>query len=161
MKEKLIAIGSDHAGFDLKERLKQEIEKMGYRVIDFGTDSSSSCDYPDFARPVAEAVRKGKAEKGVLVCGTGVGMSIVANKIPGVRAALCNDITCAKYARAHNDANVITMGGRLLKEDEALSILRMFLDTEFEGDARSGGERHRRRLAKVDELEKHYFKRNT
>lgn len=149
----IVAIGSDHAGFALKERFKSELAGAGHSVVDVGTDSEQSCDYPDFALPVARLVRDGDADRGVLVCGTGVGMSMVANKVTGIRAALCNDITCARMSRAHNDANVMTIGSRIVQADDAVPILQAFLETAFEGDGDSGA-RHTRRLQKLAEVER-------
>lgn len=147
-----MAVGSDHAGYRLKERLKAELLDMGYTVLDYGTGSEESCDYPDFAVPVAEAVASGEASRGVLVCGTGAGMAMVANKIPGVRAAACNEAYTAEYCRLHNDANVLTMGARVLEPDEAVKILRKFMETDFEGD------RHSRRVGKITEVERAHMK---
>ncbi len=147
-----VAVGSDHAGYRLKERLKAELLDMGYTVLDYGTGSEESCDYPDFAVPVAEAVASGEASRGVLVCGTGAGMAMVANKIPGVRAAACNEAYTAEYCRLHNDANVLTMGARVLEPDEAVKILRKFMETDFEGD------RHSRRVGKITEVERAHMK---
>lgn len=151
----IVAIGADHAGYRLKEQLKKQLSRMRMRIMDMGTDSEDSCDYPDFAAEVADAVRRGDAEKGVLVCGTGIGMSIAANKIPGIRAAVCNDEYCAKLSRAHTDANVLTIGARVVSEAEASAILESFLVTPFEGDSEAGS-RHSRRLHKIQELERKY-----
>jgi len=153
--KRTVALGSDHAGFGLKEELKRSLEAMGYSVLDVGTDSEESCDYPDFARAVAEAVADGTAFRGVLVCGTGVGMSMVANKVPGIRAAVCNDEYCARYSRLHNDANVITVGARVLSLDDARRVLSVFMRTGFEGDG-PDGERHVKRLEKLQAVEKEY-----
>ena len=155
--EVVIALGSDHAGFLLKEELKGELRRLGYEVKDVGTDSEDSCDYPDFARQVAEAVGSGEASRGVLVCGTGVGMAMAANKIPNVRAAVCNDAFCARMSRAHNDANVLTIGARVVTPAAAKEILDTFLETPYEG-AGAGGERHARRLSKLSRLEADYMK---
>jgi ribose 5-phosphate isomerase B len=143
-----IALGADHAGFELKEALKAWLIDEGYQVVDYGTHSTHSVDYPDYAAQVAMAVADQKVERGVLVCGTGIGMAIAANKIPGVRAALCSDLYTARMSRAHNDANVLALGGRLMSPEMARDILRMWLETEF------AGERHRRRLDKIDDLER-------
>lgn len=151
----VVAIGADHAGYRLKETLKVELTRKGFRIMDTGTDSEDSCDYPDFAAEVADAVRRGDAEKGVLVCGTGIGMAMAANKVPGVRAAVCNDAYCARYGRAHTDANVLTIGSRVVGESDARIILATFLDTGFEGDT-EGGARHVRRLQKIEDLERKY-----
>lgn len=157
MAEKTVAVGSDHAGYGLKEVLKNELGLMGFEVVDFGTDSEESCDYPDFARVVAEAVSSGKASTGVLVCGTGVGMGMVANKIPGIRAAVCNDVFCAEMSRAHNDANIMTIGARVVDEAAARRILRKFMETGFEGGT-GAGKRHVERLRKLSEIEDRYVK---
>lgn len=143
-----VAIGSDHAGYSLKERLKAELEDMGYVVRDYGTDSEESCDYPDFAVPVAEAVSAGEARRGVLICGTGAGMAIVANKYPGVRAVACNEPYTAEYCRLHNDANVLTIGARIVEPGVAVDILHRFMETGFEGH------RHARRLDKISDVER-------
>ena len=150
-----VALGCDHAGYRLKELLKVELEGMGFPVLDAGTESEESCDYPDFAVKAAEAVRSGRAGRGVLVCGTGIGMAIAANKVPGVRAAVCNDEYCARQARLHNDANVLSIGARVVEEDLAREILRIFMETGFKGDA-AGGDRHLRRLEKIKEIERRY-----
>ncbi|MGQ9584454.1 MAG: ribose 5-phosphate isomerase B [Anaerolineae bacterium] len=143
-----IAVGADHGGFRLKERVRRFLEEEGHRVEDFGTDSEASVDYPDFGRPVAEAVARGDFDRGVLICGTGIGMSITANKVPGVRAALCHEGFSARLARMHNDANILCMGGRVLGEELALDVVRVFLETSFED-----GGRHARRVGKVAALE--------
>ena len=153
----VIAVGSDHAGYRLKGMLAGELSEMGYRVLDMGTGSEESCDYPDFAVKVAEAVREGEADRGVLVCGTGAGMAMVANKVPGVRAAACNERYSAEFTRLHNDVNVLTMGARMIEPEEALGILKVFLDTPFEGD-REEGARHLGRLEKVSNVERKYSK---
>ena len=145
-----IALGADHAGFELKEALKAWVIDQGYQVLDYGTHSTDSVDYPDYATQVAEAVASQKVERGVLVCGTGIGMAITANKVPGVRAALCADLYTARMSREHNDANVLTMGGRLMGPEMALDILKMWLETDFAGD------RHRRRVDKITDLERRY-----
>ena len=141
---KSIAIGSDHAGFDLKAKLAEELRSSGYEVLDVGTnDGTSSVDYPDFGKAVAEAVTSGKTDGGVIVCGTGIGISIAANRHPGIRAALCHDVTMARLCREHNDANVLALGARLIGETVAKDCLTAFLNTEFEG------ERHVRRVEKL------------
>lgn len=141
---KSIAIGSDHAGFDLKAKLAEELRASGYDVLDVGTnDGTSSVDYPDFGKAVAEAVTSGKTDGGVIVCGTGIGISIAANRHPGIRAALCHDVTMARLCREHNDANVLALGARLIGETVAKDCLTAFLSTEFEG------ERHVRRVEKL------------
>jgi len=141
MSEETIAIASDHAGFDLKGRVKTELEAMGRKVLDLGTDGPESVDYPAFADAVAEALRDGRASRGVLVCGTGIGISIAANRHRHVRAALCHDSASARLARAHNDANVLALGARLIGIETAKDCVRAFFDTAFEGG------RHARRVA--------------
>lgn len=143
MNDNLIAIASDHAGFELKEELKQELEVMGYGVLDLGTTNGDSVDYPDFGRKLAEALRDGKASRGIAVCGTGIGISIAANRLPIIRAALCHDETTARFARQHNDANVLALGARVIGSETAKDCLRAFLQTEFEGG------RHARRVEKL------------
>ncbi|MET0850048.1 MAG: ribose 5-phosphate isomerase B [Candidatus Rokuibacteriota bacterium] len=142
-----VALGADHAGWELKEALKAWLIDQGHQILDFGTHSPDSVDYPDYAAQVAEAVAADKVETGVLVCGTGIGMAIAANKVPGVRAATCGDLYTARMSREHNDANVLALGGRLLSPDAAVEILATWLATAFQED------RHRRRLAKIAELE--------
>ncbi|MCX8053068.1 MAG: ribose 5-phosphate isomerase B [Armatimonadetes bacterium] len=144
-----IALGSDHAGFPLKEALKELLESEGYHPQDFGTFSPDPVDYPDIARAVAEAVVDGRFETGILICGTGVGMSIAANKVRGIRAAACSDTYSARMARAHNNANVLTMGSRVVGPGLALDIAKAFLQTEFEV-----GSRHLRRIEKINEMDK-------
>jgi ribose 5-phosphate isomerase B len=138
-----IAVASDHAGFDLKELLKRDLQEAGYAVLDLGTNSTASVDYPDFGRAMGEAIAAGKAEKGVLVCGSGIGISIAANRNPKVRAALAHDVTSARLSREHNDANVIAFGQRLIGVEAAREALKMFLKTPFEGG------RHEGRVAKL------------
>ena len=141
---KSIAIAADHAGFDLKAKLADELKSAGYRVLDLGTDNgTTSVDYPDFGKAVAEAVVAGKADAGVIVCGTGIGISIAANRHPGIRAALCHDVTMARLCREHNDANVLALGARLIGEAVARDCLQAFLTTDF------AGERHVRRIEKL------------
>ena len=141
---KSIAIAADHAGFDLKAKLADELKSAGYRVLDLGTDNGkTSVDYPDFGKAVAEAVVAGKADAGVIVCGTGIGISIAANRHPGIRAALCHDVTMARLCREHNDANVLALGARLIGEAVARDCLQAFLTTDF------AGERHVRRIEKL------------
>lgn len=152
-----IALGGDHAGFALKEALASRLEARGYAVDDLGTYSVEPCDYPDVARAVAEAVSGGKADRGVLVCGTGAGMAMAANKVPGIRAAVCNEPFTAEYCRLHNDANVIALGARIIEPEAAEKVLDVFLSTDYEG-AGAQGERHARRVAKIRELEKEYGK---
>ena len=142
-----LAIGSDHGGFRLKEAIKTYLLAHDYEVTDFGTESEDSCDYPDFALPVAEAVAKGEYDRGILICGTGIGIGIVANKVKGVRAALCHDTFSAEACRNHNDANILTMGERIVGGGLALKIVETFLNSDFEGG------RHQRRVDKIKALE--------
>ena len=138
-----IAVASDHAGFDLKEILKRDLQEAGLEVLDLGTNSTQSVDYPDFGMAMADAVASGKAERGVLVCGTGIGISMAANRNPKVRAALVHDVTSARLSRQHNDANVVAFGQRLIGTETAREALKVFLGTEFEGG------RHANRVAKL------------
>lgn len=142
-----IAIGSDHGGFTLKETLKSHLEENGHEVIDFGTDGPSSVDYPDYAEKVCKSVVSGETEKGILVCGTGIGMSIAANKMKGIRAALLSDVFSARATRQHNDANVMCLGERVVGAGLALMIADEFLSSEFEGG------RHSKRIDKITKLE--------
>ncbi len=141
-----IAVGADHAGFILKEQVRRHLEKAGHEVKDFGTDSTEPVDYPDFAGHVAEVVAHGEAERGILFCGTGLGMAMAANRYPRVRAAPCTTEHAAEMARRHNDANVLGLGGRLVAGEDALRIVDTFLECPFEGG------RHERRVAKMDSL---------
>ena len=147
----VIALGADHAGWELKDALKFWLIENGYQILDCGTHSPESVDYPDYALQVAESVASGKAERGVLVCGTGIGMAMTANKVPGVRAALCSDPFTARMSREHNDANVLTLGGRLMDQDLGLEILRMWLSTSFAGG------RYERRVAKIAQIERRHL----
>ena len=149
---KKIAIGSDHGGIELKSDIKKYLLEEGYEVKDFGTNSSDSCDYPDYAIPVAEAVAAKEYDFGILVCGTGIGIGIAANKVPGIRAALCSDTFSAHATREHNDANILTLGQRVVGPGLALDIVKTFLHTEFEGG------RHINRIDKISEIEKKYNK---
>lgn len=142
-----IAIGSDHAGFGLKEDVLALLKETGSEVIDCGTNTTASVDYPDFGEKVSRMVSAGEVDRGILICGTGIGMSMVANKFPNVRAALCNDLFSAKMSRLHNDANILVLGGRIIGKDLAAEIVRTWLDTAFEGD------RHMRRLQKIKKIE--------
>ena len=142
----MIAIGSDHGGFDLKQEIMAHLEKRGMEYKDFGTYTPDSCDYPVYGRAVAQAVASGEYECGILICGTGIGISITANKIPGIRAALCTDCFCAEATRLHNDANILALGGRVVGPGLALKIVDTFLDTPFSGD-----ERHKRRISMIEE----------
>jgi ribose 5-phosphate isomerase B len=143
-----IALGADHAGFALKEILRSWLEAQGHQVLDVGTHTVDSVDYPDFAEALTAALLAGVAERGILVCGTGIGMAMAANNAPGVRAAACADAYTARMAREHNDANVLALGARLLRAEDAIEIVRVWLDTAFAGD------RHVRRLAKLAALER-------
>ena len=144
----VIALGADHAGFSLKQTLKQWLVTQGHTVVDAGTHSADSVDYPDFAASVGRAVSSGEAARGVLVCGTGIGMAIAANKIPGIRAGVCGDVATAKISRQHNDLNVLALGARATSEADAIAILRAWLETAFDGG------RHQQRLAKVAALDR-------
>ncbi|MCB0870906.1 MAG: ribose 5-phosphate isomerase B [Solirubrobacterales bacterium] len=143
-----IAMGSDHAGFELKEAVKSQLEASGHEVEDVGTHSSESTDYPPFAARAAELVAGGEAEKGVIVCGSGVGVSIVANKVDGIRAVNAHDESEAEMSRRHNDANVVTLSGARLTPDDAKPIVETFLATEFDGG------RHARRVGEITEVER-------
>ena len=142
----MIALASDHAGFELKEAIKKHLEARGLEYKDYGTYSSASCDYPVYGRAVAKAVAAGECELGILICGTGIGISITANKVPGVRAALCSDCFSAAATREHNNANILALGARVLGEGLALKIVDTFLDTPFSND-----ERHIRRISMIEE----------
>jgi len=141
-----IAISNDHAGVELKNAIASHLKAIGHTVIDNGTNSSESVDYPDFTEKTAIQVKNHEVDLGIVICGTGIGASITANKFKGIRAALCHDIYTAKMARKHNDANILVLGGRLMGEELAFRVLDVFLNTEFEGG------RHKRRLDKIDEL---------
>lgn len=143
MNHKPVVIASDHAGFDLKAELCTELRRLGYTYEDLGTHSRESVDYPDFGQALARAVSEERADRGVLVCGTGIGISMAANRTPGIRAALCWNTTATRLARQHNDANVLSLGARLVADEVAKDCLRVFLETHFEGG------RHERRVAKL------------
>lgn len=143
MPDKPIAIASDHAGYELKQLLGEELKRLGYQVLDLGTNGAESVDYPDYGYKLAEAVSEGRAGRGVVVCGTGIGISMAANRVPKVRAALCHDVTSTRLARLHNDANVLALGARLIGGEVAKDCLKAFLDTAFEGG------RHEKRVAKL------------
>jgi RpiB/LacA/LacB family sugar-phosphate isomerase len=147
-----IAIGADHAGFELKESVKALLVRLNHRVLDLGTRSAKPVDYPDFAEAVALAVRDKKAERGILVCGSGVGASVAANKIPGVRAGLCHDHYSAHQGVEHDDMNVLVMGGRVIGESVALELVTAFLNSKYTGETR-----HARRLEKVKAIERRYL----
>ena len=149
---RIVAIGSDHGGFEMKESLKPIFEELRLTFKDLGTFEAKPADYPDIARAVAEMVRDGKASRGVIIDGAGIGSAMVANKIPGIRAALCYDKASARNSREHNDSNVLTLGGRLLTVSVASDVLRLWLSTPFAGG------RHAARVAKIMEVEKAYLK---
>ncbi|MBI5641593.1 MAG: ribose 5-phosphate isomerase B [Nitrospirae bacterium] len=142
-----IAIGSDHAGFGLKQEIIGILNSLNIEFMDCGTDSGESVDYPDFGEKVSSLVSSGKLERGILICGTGIGMSMVANKFPNVRAALCNDLFSARMSRLHNDSNILVLGGRIIGRDLASEIVKVWLSTPFEGD------RHQKRLNKIRKIE--------
>jgi ribose 5-phosphate isomerase B len=143
----VVAVGADHAGFPLKEDLKTWLIARGYDVVDLGTQSAESVDYPDFAVGVGGAITAGKADRGLLVCGTGIGMAMAANKVPGVRAAACSDAFTARMSREHNDANVLALGARITSREAAIEILEIWLGAEFAGG------RHARRVEKIVALD--------
>jgi ribose 5-phosphate isomerase B len=144
-----VAIGSDHGGFDLKDAVSAAIKELGHEVIDLGVYDRTSVDYPDFAAKVAEAVVTKTCEQGVLICGTGIGMSIAANKVPGIRAALCNEVFSAQMAREHNDANILCLGARVVGPGVAQEIVRAYFSSNFAGG------RHANRVAKLNALDEH------
>lgn len=147
-----IAIGSDHAGYKLKDEIVKFLKANNYEVVDFGTCDSKSVDYPDYGLIVAEAVKNGECEKGIVICGTGIGISISANKVPGIRAALCTNGFMARMSREHNNANVLALGERIVGLDLAIDIVDIWLKTEFLGD------RHQKRLDKIEAIEKKYIR---
>ncbi len=149
-----VAIGCDHAGFPLKRPAVEELRRLGHDVVDLGTNSSEPVDYPDSAQAVAEAVMRGEADRGLLLCGSGVGACVAANKVPGVRAATCHDTYSAHQGVEHDDMNVLCLGARVVGEQLALEIIRSFLGATF-----SNAERHARRLAKVKAIEARYQRR--
>ncbi|HHY34645.1 MAG TPA: ribose 5-phosphate isomerase B [Firmicutes bacterium] len=146
-----IAIAADHAGFRLKEKIKEYLVSAGYQLEDFGTSGEDPVDYPDFGLSAALAVMNGSCDLGILVCGTGLGMAIAANKIPGIRAVTCNDTFSARSSREHNDANVLCLGARVIGEGLALDIVKVWLNSSFQGG------RHERRVNKIREIEGRYF----
>lgn len=146
----MIIIGSDHGGLALKSALNRYLKRRGFDVTNAGTDSEASVDYPDFGQKVAESVISGEADLGILICGTGIGMSIAANKLPGIRAALVTDVFMARMAREHNNANILVLGGRVLDEQKACDLVGAWLDATFEGG------RHQARLDKITALESKY-----
>ena len=143
----MIALGADHGGYELKEAIKKHLEERGIEYKDFGTNSTESVDYAPIAAVTARAVANGECEKGILCCGTGIGISMAANKVKGIRAACCSDYFSAKYTRLHNDANILAMGGRVVGVGLALELVDVFLDTEFEGG------RHQRRIDQITAIE--------
>ena len=146
----MIAIGSDHGGFELKKYIMQHLDEQGIAYKDYGTYSEESCDYPIYGEAVAKAVVSGEAEKGIIICGTGIGISIAANKVKGIRAALCGDCYSAEFTRRHNDANILAMGARVTGSGLAAKIVDTFLSTEFEGG------RHARRIDLIREMEERF-----
>lgn len=148
-----IALACDHGGLTLKNHILEYLKANGYEYKDFGTTSFDSCDYPDFALEGAKAVAKGECDRGIFVCTTGIGISIVANKVPGIRCALCTDSTCARLTREHNDANILALGGGIVGGNLALDIVETFLTTEF-----SKLEKHQRRIDKITKIEKEFMK---
>ena len=143
----MIAIGSDHGGYLLKEEIKKHLKEKGYEFKDFGTDSTASCDYPVYAEKVCRAVPSGECEKGILICGTGIGMSMCANKCKGIRAAVCGDHFSAEFTRKHNNANVLCLGARVIGAGVAMQLVDIFLTTEYEGG------RHEKRVEMMMQLE--------
>ena len=143
-----LVIGCDHGGFDLKENIKQYLDEQGIPYTDYGTLTPERCDYPVIAKKVAEAVADGTFDRGILICGTGIGIGIAANKVHGIRAALCHDMFSAEYCRRHNDANILTMGGRVIGPGLAREIVRIFLNTGFDGG------RHEVRVNMIKEMDK-------
>ena len=143
----MIALGSDHGGYELKQEIKQYLEEQKLEYKDFGSYDEEACDYPVYAKAVAHAVADGECEKGILICGTGIGISITANKVEGIRAALCSDCFSAEATRLHNDANILAMGGRVVGPGLAVKIVDTFLNTEFSGD-----ERHMRRIRQIEDI---------
>lgn len=141
-----IAIGSDHAGFEMKEAVRAKLESDGYEVIDVGTYSTDSVDYPIYGHEVGKKVASGEAEKGIVVCGSGIGISIAANKVPGIRCALCTSVELAEMSRRHNDANVLAIGERILSQELAFEMVDKWFETEFEGG------RHQRRIDMLEEI---------
>jgi ribose 5-phosphate isomerase B len=146
-----IAVGSDHAGFALKQEVLRFLKERGFEFHDFGVYSEERADYPDVGVEVAQAVAAGDYSKGILICATGIGMSITANKVPGIRAALCTDTFCAQMSREHNDANILVLGAKVVDKDTALKIVDTWLATEFPGE-----ERHARRIDKIRQIENHF-----
>lgn len=146
-----LAIGSDHAGYTLKEAIKKHLKEKSFEYIDYGTDSEQSVDYPLYAQKVAEAVVAKEADLGIIVCGTGIGVSIAANKVPGIRAAVCSDCFSAEACRQHNNANIITLGSRVVGEGLAIKIIDTFLNSKYEAG------RHQKRIDLIEAIEKKYM----
>ncbi len=146
-----IALACDHGGFRLKEVIKAYLEELGIEYVDYGAYSEESVDYPDFAHKAAKGIVNGEADRGIFICGTGIGISIAANKVKGIRAALCYNIFAAEMSRRHNDANVLCLGGRVLGEELAKAIVKVWLETPFDGG------RHERRVNKISEIEENEF----
>lgn len=142
----MIALGNDHGGYELKQEIIRYLDEKGFEYKDFGCYGTDSCDYPEFGKKVANAVASGECEKGILICGTGIGISIAANKVKGIRAALCTDCFMAEATRLHNDANILALGGRVVGPGLAVKIVDTFLNTEF-----SDEERHKRRIAQIED----------
>ncbi len=147
-----LAVACDHGGYRLKEVIKGFLLEQGHEVLDLGTNSEESVDYPEFGEKAALAVVRGEVERAIVICGTGIGISISANKVPGIRAALCYNVYAAKMSRMHNDANVLALGGRVLGDELAKEIVRVWLQTPFEGG------RHERRVKKISDIEKKFLK---
>lgn len=143
----MIALGSDHGGYELKQEIKKYLDENRFEYKDFGCNSTEACDYPEYAKAVAQSVAKGECEKGILICGTGIGISMAANKVKGIRAAVCTDCFTAEATRLHNDANILALGGRVVGPGLAVKITETFLNTEFSGD-----ERHKRRIAQIESV---------
>lgn len=146
-----VSIGCDHGGYDLKEKVKAHLIEKGIEVVDFGTNDLSSCDYPDFGIEAAKAVANNEVDKGIVICTTGIGISIAANKVKGIRCALCSDLTSARLTREHNDANVLALGAAIVGHLVALDIVDVFLSTDF-----SGLEKHSRRIEKIKAQEENF-----
>lgn len=145
MRKLKIAVGADHGGYELKEKIKPYIQELGYEFQDFGTHDTNSIDYPLIAKEVARKVAEKEFDRGIIVCGSGLGVAIAANKVKGIRAVTCSDTYCAKMSRLHNDANVLTMGGRVINSELACEIVKIWLETEFEGG------RHQKRVDMLEE----------
>ena len=143
----MIAIGSDHGGYSLKQVIMKHLDERGLEYRDYGTYSEESCDYPDYGEAVARAVASGECERGIVICGTGIGISISANKVHGIRAALCTNEFCAEMTRRHNNANILCMGGKVIDKETAVKLVDIFLHTEFEGG------RHQRRIDQIAQIE--------